>query len=81
MFLKPGLKVNYDNGVIKGEGTVQACVSTGEPFIGKTYVLKDLSGNIPNDTYPYDCFACCACHIKHDSPEMFSISEHEEISK
>lgn len=41
----------------EGFATIVGVASTEQVLIGVTYILKDLSGNIPNNTYPYTHFA------------------------
>lgn len=55
--------VNYDNGVLKGKGIVVGTSSTGLPVLGVGYIIKDISGNIPNSTFQYDTFVVHAVHL------------------
>lgn len=32
--------------------------------VGDTYILEDLSGNFPNNDYPYKYFVCFECNLK-----------------
>lgn len=56
--------VGYDNGVDKGEAIVVGIALIGQAVIGETYILRPLNNVIPNEEYPYDCFACFECHIQ-----------------
>lgn len=56
-----GEKVMYsigsglENEIIQGKGEIVGCSTTGYPIIGCTYMVKDLSHNFPNKTYPFEC--------------------------
>ena len=54
----------YNNGIISGKALIKGISPTEMAVIGKGYILKDISGNFPNETYPYSHFSCFECHIK-----------------
>lgn len=56
--------VDYDNGVAKGRGKVKGIAQNAYPVIGRTFILEDVSGNFPNETYPFTHFACFECQMK-----------------
>ena len=64
MNLKQNQIVKYDNGIMSGVGKIVGVSNTGQPIIGKTYIIHDKSGNIPNEEYDFECFVCTECHIK-----------------
>jgi hypothetical protein len=56
--------VEYDNGVMSGEGIIVGLAISSLPIIGDGYIIKDLSCNVPNDTYQYDSFVVYNIHLK-----------------
>ena len=50
--------VRYDNGVMKGEGIVMGISTVPMATIGASVIIKDMSGNLPTNEYPYACFVC-----------------------
>jgi hypothetical protein len=38
---------------MKGKGKIKGIASDLFPLIGKLYIVEDLSGNIPNNQFPY----------------------------
>ena len=83
---KNGDVINYDNGVMHGIGRIRGIAQTGEACIGRTFIVEDLSGNIPNETYPFSYFAMFECHIttKPDTQELndaFAAIESHDINK
>lgn len=59
-----GAIIEYDNGIIRGKGIIQGIASNYVPVIGTGYIVKDLSGNIPNTVYTYDTFVVHQVHIR-----------------
>lgn len=59
-----GEVVEYDNGQMKGRGKIVGAATTPMAAIGSLMIVEDLSGNIPNEEYPYTHFACNECHLK-----------------
>ena len=55
--------VYYDNGHMKGVGMVVGVATVELPAIGITYILKDMSKNIPNSKYNFEYFVCSATHL------------------
>lgn len=53
-----GEVVRYNNGEISGKAIVVGIANNHIPILGIGYILKDMSRNIPNETYKYDCFVC-----------------------
>lgn len=47
-----------DNNRFCGHAVVRGISSVESPVLGRTYILEDLSGNLPNETYPYTHFVC-----------------------
>ena len=66
MAYKDGDVVYYDNGVIRGLGRVVGIALSELPFCGAHYILEDLSGNIPNETYRYGYFICMEIQMKSE---------------
>lgn len=68
--LVDGMLVEYE---IKGKetyaglGRVVGIATTGTAVIGRSIILKDLSGNFPNSVYPFECFCCFECWLKQAS--------------
>lgn len=50
--------VSYDmrDGHMVGRARVIGVATIGQPLIGPSYILQDLSENVPNETYPYSAF-------------------------
>lgn len=46
------------------EGRIKGQANTGHAVIGITYIVEDLSGEFPNEIYPYSCIAVFEIHIK-----------------
>lgn len=65
---KSGDEVEYDNGVISGKGKVVGYSGTPMPFIGASLIIEDMSGNIPNGTYPFSVFIVHEVHIIEELP-------------
>jgi hypothetical protein len=42
-----------------GHGRIVGVSGDGAPVIGRTYIVEDLSGFIPNETYPFSHFSIC----------------------
>jgi hypothetical protein len=61
---KDGQKVEYNNGLMRGVGVIVGCSTISFPVMGATYMVRDSSGNIPNERYPFQCFPCAEIHIK-----------------
>jgi hypothetical protein len=61
-----GQEVEYDNGVMKGKGIIVGYCNVEQAVIGATAIIKDLSGNVPNKSYQYQCFACAEIHINRN---------------
>lgn len=38
-------------------GEIVGLASTEQAIIGSSYIIKDMSGNFPNEEYPYDTLA------------------------
>jgi len=55
--------VHYDLGVMKGSGKIKGISCAGVPLGGKSYIIEDLSGNVPNTQYPYRHFVCFEIHL------------------
>jgi hypothetical protein len=49
-------KVHYHDGNNKGVGEVVGHSHIEIPILGNGYILRDLSGNFPNETYEFECF-------------------------
>lgn len=60
---KQGSKVHYIVAGYSGIGRVCGVATTPVPVIGVTYIIEDMSGNFPNETYPYTHFPCFSLHI------------------
>lgn len=56
--------VDYDNGIINGRGVVVGIGISEQPVVGSGYIVKDISGNLPNDTFKYDTFLIYGIHLK-----------------
>lgn len=54
--MKQGDIVSYQVHNMKGKARVVGVSSSAQPVIGRMLILEDLSGNIPNETYPYTHF-------------------------
>jgi hypothetical protein len=52
------------NGYLEGEGVIVGLSHNDIPVLGQGYMVKDLSGNVPNSTYEYDTFSVSAVHLK-----------------
>lgn len=64
MKFKQNDKVEYDVNGMKGEAIICGIATNSLPVIGQSYILQDLSGNFPNDTYAYTHFAAFECWLK-----------------
>ncbi len=54
-----GTKIKYEvNPDMKGEAIIVGIANESQPFIGRVYILKDVSRNIPNEEYKYEYFTC-----------------------
>jgi hypothetical protein len=62
--LQQGDKVEYDNGAMRGQGEVVGIATTPLAVIGASVIIRDLSKNIPNESYPFECFVCSECHLR-----------------
>lgn len=51
-------RVYYDANGLKGEGLIVGTCMAMLPVLGKNYIIQDLSGNLPNEVYPFTHFAC-----------------------
>lgn len=47
-----------DENRLCGHAIVRGISVVEMPVLGYTYILEDISGNFPNETYPYTHFAC-----------------------
>ena len=56
--------VTYNNGVMQGQGIVCGYATTELPVMGSMVIIKDMSGNLPNPTYPFKFFTVAECHMK-----------------
>lgn len=56
--------VEYNNGVIQGQGRVVGMSTVEQPILGSGYIVKDVTGHLPNETYPYDTFVVFDIHLK-----------------
>jgi len=56
--------VEYDNGILKGDGVVIGLATTEMPIIGIGYIVQDVSGNVPNEVYQYSSFVVHTIHLK-----------------
>ena len=65
--------VEYNFGllmVLKGKGRVVGKAITPQAFIGENLIIEDLSGNLPNEQYPFTHFAapeCCLTRIENSN--------------
>jgi len=51
--------VEYDNRAgLVGRGEVVGCATIPFPILGAMYLVKDVSGNLPSDVYPFEVFQC-----------------------
>lgn len=50
-----GQKIKYESPAFCGVGVVRGIAITEKPFVGIGYIVEDLSNNVPNETYPFDC--------------------------
>lgn len=57
-------KVAFDNGVIKGTGTVIGVSGTELPVIGATYIINVIDSDIDPDAYPYTAIALPGVHLE-----------------
>lgn len=48
----------------EGKAEVVGIATIGAAVIERSIMLKDLSGNIPNETYPFQYFCCFEVHLK-----------------
>jgi hypothetical protein len=48
---------------VKRIGAIRGQVNTGYPVIGIDYIVEDLSGDFPNETYRYSCLVVSEIHI------------------
>ena len=55
---KDGDVVRYNTGPMKGEGIVVGVATVPLCTIGASVIVEDLSGNLPNDEYPFRIFVC-----------------------
>jgi len=53
---KQGDIVTYDSQEVKGKGKIVGVSMIPEIIFGTTYIIEDMSNNIPNKTYPYSHF-------------------------
>jgi len=58
-------EVIYDIGILKGEGKIVGCVTTGFPILGKQYLIQSTDGQFPNDVYPYNTIGVYEVYIEH----------------
>ena len=65
-----GEVVYYDDSVIKGQGEIVGLANQRDG--GTTvWIIKDLSRNVPNATYPYSTFNMMGSYLGRElSPEM-----------
>jgi hypothetical protein len=56
-------KVFYDTQNIKGIGQIKG-IHKEHPIFGQTYIIEDLSNNLPNKTYKFTNFLCSAIFLK-----------------
>lgn len=47
-----------------GKGVIRGVCTTDQPVIGATYIIEDISGNVPNKTYPFKFFSVAEIHLK-----------------
>ena len=59
-----GQLIRYDNGVISGPGMVVGIAANDLPVVGVSWIVEDLSGQFPNDSYPYKSFVVMDCHLE-----------------
>ena len=55
---KLGDWVHYKMGSLEGHDVILGKSTMEFPILGAFYILEDLSGNIPNEAYPYTHFTC-----------------------
>lgn len=55
--------VKYSVGLLKGKGKIKGIATVDMPYIGKQYIVEDLSGNIPNQQYPYTHMVVFEIHL------------------
>lgn len=66
--------IKYEiNGVIKGRGRIVGCALNALPIIGKTYMIEDLSNNLPTSDYPFNTFLCPESGLEKVSDGAFRI--------
>jgi len=64
--LNNGTIVHYNiEGEVRysGQGIIHGVSSNELPVIGYQYIIEDISGNFPNEKYPYKMFACFASSL------------------
>lgn len=55
--------VNYKTDNLVGVGKIRG-IHTSSPIFGYLYIIEDLSNNIPNIVYPFDCFCLSEVFLK-----------------
>lgn len=63
MKLKYDTLVNYNIAGTIGTAFIVGIAQNPMPVVGHIYILRDTSGNFPNDTYEYDTFVCPECYF------------------
>ncbi len=58
------VRYNLLSGNLVGEARVVGVATNGDLFLGKSYILEDLSENFPNVQHPYTHFVCFEVHMK-----------------
>jgi hypothetical protein len=56
--------VDYDINGMTGKGYIIGIAGTKQPVIGRSWIIKDIDTNFPNDEYPYEAFVCFEFQIR-----------------
>jgi hypothetical protein len=64
---KNGETIHYNLSGLTGRGVVRGKADCGNPVIGISYIVEDISGNLPNNVYPFDCFSIPEIFISYNS--------------
>lgn len=61
--LKQGTRVEFEVQNIKGTGTIVGVATSGQPIIGKMYIIEP-DEKLSNDVYDYTHFVSWECQFK-----------------
>ncbi len=61
--LKQGTRVKFDVQTFKGMGTIVGVATTGQPIIGKMYIIEP-DEKLQSDVYDYTHFVACEFQFK-----------------